>query len=268
MAKYVDSHIHLSDAQYADDLTYAIPQFEHLDIVACAVSMDYVDSIRTLEISKMSGRILPFVGVHPERVRIDDIDDVLFNLTSLAECNAKQIVGIGEIGLDPTYDNRGEIPHCQIRAFECMLELAAKLKKPVSIHSRKSLDKIFDVMTSFDARHASLHWFDGNKRQLVHAQEMGFYISYGPVSVYASDKQKLIALSDTSKLLVETDGPVRFSRCFEHKHGQSCFVASVLYTVADVCGMSFDSAAEIVAKNSENYLGLSIEKLNIISVGS
>lgn len=264
MAKYVDSHIHLSDVQYADDLTYVILQFEHLDIAACAVSMDYADSIRTLEISKMSGRILPFVGVHPERVRIDDVDDVLLNLTSLAECSAKQIVGIGEIGLDPAYDDRGEIPHCQIRAFEYMLELAAKLKKPVSIHSRKSLDKVFDVMTSFDTKHASLHWFDGSKKQLVRAQEMGFYISYGPVSVYANDKQKLIALSDMDKLLVETDGPVQFSRCFEHKYGQSCFVASVLCTVADVCGMPFDSVAEMVAKNSENYLGAPVGKLNII----
>lgn len=256
MVKYVDSHIHLSDVTYADQLEYLIPQFEHLNITACAVSMDYLDSVRTLEISKMSCFILPFVGVHPERVRLDDIDDMLFNLTSLAEHNADHIRGIGEIGLDPTFCDANDISHYQIRAFEYMLELAAKLKKPVSIHSRKSLNEIFDVMTSFDAKNASLHWFDGGKRQLARAQEMGFYISYGPVSVYANDKQRLISLSNVDNLLVETDGPVRFSKCFEHKSGQSCFVPSVLCVMADMHDVSFDSMANTVARNSARYLGL------------
>ena len=85
---------------------------------------------------------------------------------------------------------------------------------------------------------------------------MGFYISYGPVSVYANDKQNLIALSAIDRLLVETDGPVRFSRCFGYKAGQACFVASVINTIADAHQMTFDSAALLIAKNSAEYLGL------------
>lgn len=262
MHAYFDSHIHLSDKGYSDILGYVVPNLERLDIAACAVSMDHLDSARTLEMSKMSRHILPFVGIHPERIYEDDVNDALYGLVSLAEQNKERICGIGEIGLDPTYvddgggGDDGRVPTRQVRAFEDMLELAARLDKPVSIHSRKSLDQIFDVMTSFDARRASLHWFDGGKRQLARAQDMGFYISYGPVSVYANDKQKLIVLSEIDKLLVETDGPVRFSRCFGYKIGQACFVASVINTIAEVHQMTFDFAASLIAKNSAEYLGL------------
>ena len=256
MYAYFDSHIHLSDAEYAYGLDYVVSHLEHLDIAACAVSMDYPDSVRTLEISETSCHILPFVGIHPERVYEDDVDDALYNLVSMAEQNKDRICGIGEIGLDPTYVDDGLVPTRQVRAFEDMLELAARLDKPVSIHSRKTLDQIFDVMTSFDARRASLHWFDGSKKQLARAQDMEFYISYGPVSVYANDKQKLIVLSEIDKLLVETDGPVRFSRCFGYKVGQACFVTSVINTIAETHQMTFDFAASLIAKNSAEYLGL------------
>ena len=257
MTTYVDSHIHLSDDAYADELGHIAAHLDCLDIAACSVSMDYEDSVRTLEISDMSRRVLPFVGVHPERVKAENVDDMLCDIESLAEQNKEKIAGIGEIGLDPTYAGDGRLPSGQVRAFEAMLELAARLKKPVSIHSRKSLDHVFDMMVSFDTVRASLHWFDGSKRQLARAQDMGFYVSYGPVSLYANDKQRLVALSDPDKILVETDGPVRFSRCFEHKTGQACFVASVVYKIAEVRRVSFDLAAALIAKNSAEYLGVS-----------
>ena len=256
MATYVDSHIHLSDPAYACELDFIAGQMRSFDIAACSVSVDYDDSVRTLCISQASrGRILPFVGIHPENTDNCCIDGTLHLIRSLAEQNSHRIAGVGEIGLDPTYCSDGIISSVQIHAFERMLEMADDLKKPVSIHSRKSLDRILEIMTSYDATRASLHWFDGGKKQLARALDMGFYISYGPLCVYASDKRRLVELTDYDKLLVETDGPVRFGRCFEGMTAQSCFVASVLYTIAEVRQISFERAAAIVAKNSAAYLG-------------
>ncbi|MCE2498261.1 MAG: TatD family hydrolase, partial [Nitrosopumilaceae archaeon] len=98
-------------------------------IAACTVSMDYRDSVRTLEVSDMGACILPFVGIHPERVAGPDVEDALRDTAVLAEQNADRIAGIGEIGLDPTYAGDGRIPPVQVRAFEHMLELASQ-KEP------------------------------------------------------------------------------------------------------------------------------------------
>ena len=52
MTWYFDSHIHLSDPTYATDMKFIIKEMEYLKIKACCVSMNYENSLRTLELAK------------------------------------------------------------------------------------------------------------------------------------------------------------------------------------------------------------------------
>ena len=251
MTWYFDSHIHLSDPEYVSDMEFILKQMEFLKIKACCVSMDYDNSLQTLELAKKSNLILPFIGIHPECA-----DQELENISKLIEDNHDHISGIGEIGLDPTYVNKNEDKVKQNHVFETLLSLAEKFDKPVSIHSRKSLDDVFEIMTSYDTKHALLHWFDGNKKQLQKAMDMGFFVSYGPVMIYANDKQTLLSKTDQSQILVETDGPVRFSRCFDMKSGQISFIPSVIFCASKILGKSFDDMASLLESNSNSFLGI------------
>ena len=215
MTWYFDSHIHLSDPIYSSDMHFILKEMEILKIKACCVSMNNENSLQTLDLAKQSNLVLPFIGIHPECA-----NDELEQMTMMIDENHQNLSGIGEIGLDPTYVKNDDDSKNQIHVFETLLSLAEKFNKPVSIHSRKSLDEIFEIMTSYKTEHALLHWFDGSKKQLQKAMDMRFFVSYGPVMVYANDKQTLLSNTDESKILVETDGPVRFSRCFEMKSGQ------------------------------------------------
>ncbi|MCE2506842.1 MAG: TatD family hydrolase [Nitrosopumilaceae archaeon] len=250
MTWYFDSHIHLSDPQYFSDMDFTLHEMESLKIKACCVSMDAENSLQTLELAKKSNLVLPFIGIHPECAS-DDLDKVV----TMIENNHDTIAGVGEIGLDPTYTNNEDSKR-QTLVFETLLSCAEKFHKPVSIHSRKSLDDVFQIMTSYDTKHALLHWFDGNKKQLQKAMDMGFFVSFGPVMIYANDKQALLSKSDESKILVETDGPVRFSRCFEMKSAQIAFIPSVIFSASKVLGKSFDDTALLLEKNSNAYLGI------------
>ncbi len=251
MTWYFDSHIHLSDPEYISDMEFILKQMEFLKIKACCVSMNYDNSIQTLELAKKSNLILPFIGIHPECV-----NEELENISKLIEDNHDHISGIGEIGLDPTYVNKNEDIVKQNHVFETLLSFAEKFNKPVSIHSRKSLDDIFEIMTSYNTKHALLHWFDGSKKQLQRAMDMGFFVSYGPVMIYANDKQTLLSKTSESQILVETDGPVRFSRCFEMKSGQISFIPSVIFCASKILGKSFDDMASMLEKNSNSFLGI------------
>ncbi len=244
-----DSHIHLSDPYYQSDLDYIIKGMENMKIKACCVSMDTVTSKKTLEIGKKSKLILPFIGIHPECTN-DDLE-LMINLISE---NQQRISGIGEIGLDPTYVKSIEDNKRQIYFFETLLSLAEKFQKPVSIHSRKSLDDIFSIMTSYDTKHALLHWFDGSKKQLQKAMDMDFFVSYGPVMIYANDKQMLLSKTSETKILVETDGPVKFSKCFEMKSGQISFIPSVVFCASKILGKSYDEMASLLEENSKSFL--------------
>lgn len=244
-----DSHIHLSDPEYQNDLDYIIKGMENMKIKACCVSMDIVTSKQTLELGKKSKLILPFIGIHPERVN----DDLELMIDLISE-NQQHISGIGEIGLDPTYVKSTEDNKKQIYFFETLLSLAEKYQKPISIHSRMSLDEIFSIMTSYDTKHVLLHWFDGSKKQLQKAMDMDFFVSYGPVMVYANDKQMLLSKTYETKILVETDGPVKFSKCFEMKSGQIGFIPSVVFCASKILGKSYDEMASLLEENSKSFL--------------
>ncbi len=167
-----DSHIHLSDPVYHKELNHIIKGMETMKIKACCVSMDYANSKRTLEIAKQSNLILPFIGIHPECAN-EDLDQI----KNLIQENVDFISGIGEIGLDPTYIHSDEDKKNQIHVFEYFLSVAEKYQKPISIHSRKSLDNIFEILTSYKTKNTLLHWFDGNKKQLQRAMDMDFFVS-------------------------------------------------------------------------------------------
>jgi len=65
-----------------------------------------------------------------------------------------------------------------------------------------------------------------------------------------------LSKTEESKILVETDGPVRFSRCFEMKSGQISFIPSVIFCASKILRKTFDEMSFILEKNSKTFLGI------------
>lgn len=250
MAWMLDAHIHLSDPEYETDMETILDSMKKLGIHACAVSMDNDSSRTTLGLAKRSSLVLPFVGIHPEKSA-----DNLESMVQLIQEHSDMISGIGEIGLDKTYAKTDDDFKRQKDVFSSLLSLAENLKKPVSVHSRKTLDEIFDIIPSYDISGFLLHWFDGNKKQLSRAMDLGCFVSYGPVVVYSQDKQVLLSNTNKDKILVETDGPVRFSHCFGMKSAQISFIPSVIFCVSKILQQDYDESMSMLEKNSKRYLG-------------
>ena len=246
-----DAHIHLSDTEYENDIPLILNCMKKLCIKACCVSMDYTSSKKTLELGKKSEYVLPFIGIHPEKAQNDT--ESIFKL--IDENNGK-ISGIGEIGLDSTYTNSDEEFQKQEEVFKTQLSYAEKFGKPVSIHSRKTLDQILEILPSYKIPSVLLHWFDGSKKQMQKAMDLQCYVSFGPVMVYSQDKQVLLSKANKDRILVETDGPVRFSRCFENKTAQIDFIPSIVFCASKVLHMNYDELCNVIEQNSQRYLVL------------
>ena len=244
-----DAHIHLSDTEYEHDISLILNTMRKLRIKACCVSMDYTSSTKTLELGKQSDFILPFIGIHPEKAQ-NEIESTL----KLLDENNEIISGIGEIGLDRTYTNSDEEFVKQEQVFRTQLSYAEKFRKPVSIHSRKTLDEILEILPSYNVPTTLLHWFDGNKKQLQKTMDLNCYVSFGPVMVYSKDKQVLLSRTNKDKILVETDGPVRFSRCFENKTAQIDFIPSIIFCASKVLHMNYDELCDVIEQNSKHFL--------------
>jgi TatD DNase family protein len=245
----IDAHAHLTDDDYSGLEYYMVNMLRALGMRAISVSMDMNTSERNLRFAECySDVIIPFVGLHPWCVDRENLDSFVQFITS----NIDKIMGIGEIGLDGTYTTNYSR---QREVFESMLSIAERYRKPISVHSRRALDDVLNILSSYDIKGVLLHWFSGSKRQLAKANELGYYISYGPVLVYSEEKRALLRNSDTDLVLLETDGPVRYGSCFNQSMAVPSFLISVAYAFADTLKMEYDHAEEVLLNNTLRYLG-------------
>ena len=210
-----DSHVHLTDAEYDSFLPLVLASLKGMGIKACSVTVDISTTSKALSLfgnKDANSNVYNFVGIHPQCA-----NENISSFEEMITSNIHNIDGIGEIGLDPTYyDGDKNTENMQSQVFNKMLTLAETYEKPVSIHSRQSLDNILNVLSTYNLKNVCLHWFDGSPQQLEKSLSMGLHVSYGPSIVYSKKKQVLLKSTDIAKILIETDGPVSYPSCFKN----------------------------------------------------
>ena len=196
MSHLCDAHVHLTDPEISPYLNEILPSIRTMKMHVCSVTVDIpttVSGIKSLGQSN-SDIVTQFIGIHPQFAHDANVVEKFAEIYSEY---SDSIGGIGEIGLDRTYTlTKGNSYEQQIHVFHAMLSLAEKSDKPVSIHSRKSLNDILDLIKSYNLRNLLFHWFSGNKRQLRILMDMGAYVSYGPPLVFSEDKRVLLKSTD------------------------------------------------------------------------
>ncbi|MFY9796813.1 MAG: TatD family hydrolase [Candidatus Nitrosopolaris sp.] len=249
----IDAHIHLTDNEYSGYMEHIFNNLRALKINACSVTVNMETLTKSLEIfNSTRDVVIPFAGIHPEFAQTEDVTRFI----EIVNNNLDSIDGIGEIGLDPAYTSSKESSYeKQKEVFNNMLGLAERIKKPVSIHSRRSLDQILETLKTYNISKGLLHWFAGSKSQLVKSTDMGLFVSYGPVLIYSEEKKVLLKNTPKDRILVETDGPVRYHKCFNNFPSiSSSFLISVVSCVANVLGMTYHETVALLQRNAESYL--------------
>lgn len=226
-------------------------------VQSICVSEDYHSSLEALSLKekffKDSDLLRVFVGIHPQFAAVSS-DLRLFE--DLFQSKHDLIAGIGEIGLDPTYTNLdpGNTPEKQKIVFEKMLSLAETNNKPVSLHSRRSVNEILEILPSYKIRNAVFHWYDGNKSNLKRINDRGYFASFGPYLLYSNDKHTLLKESDINLILIETDGPVKYKNCFDGVLTSPSLVVTIVYFASIVLKKSFEELSEILYENSTRFV--------------
>lgn len=138
------------------------------------------------------------LGLHPQLVSKYKSQLSVF-YSAVAFCRY-----IGEVGLDFT---KG-IDKDQILAFEGIMEACRNHGgKIISIHSRRAVNHVLDVIGEDKGNKIILHWFSGTMKELERAIEMDFYFSVNTQMLMSKRGAQIIQQIPTNKLLVETDAP-------------------------------------------------------------
>jgi len=245
-----DSHIHLTDTEYDNFLPSILVTLKGMSIKACSVTVNTSTSLKALRLfgeKDVHNIVYNFLGIHPQYA-----EENISQFEEMVNSNIHNIDGIGEIGLDPTYYNQDKNTKViQDQVFTKMLTIAETYDKPISLHSRLSLDEVLNVLSTFNLKKGCLHWFDGSPQQLEKSLDMGLYISYGPPLIYSKKKQSLLKLTDQGKLLIETDGPVRYPLCLKNVITlPTSVLMSVVRSMSEVLCLTPKNVAEKLEKNS------------------
>ena len=197
----VDTHCHLS---LTDDIDSILMEAERNNVKKIIISGCDKKSIRDgLEIIYRYPNVYMTVGFHPDEV--DDLTDKdISDLEVLIKTN-KKIVGVGEIGLD-YYHNDMNIDK-QKEYFKKQIELAIKYDLPIVVHSRDSIQDVYDILAEYKTR-GVIHCFSGSLEMANLFIKLGFYLGIGGVLTFKNSKLKeVVSELSLDNIVLETDSP-------------------------------------------------------------
>ena len=121
--------------------------------------------------------------------------------------NKKDIVGIGEVGLDYKWSTEESEQKKQRENLQRLIDFTEKLKKPIVIHSRRAEKDCVDILESSNLKKVQLHCFEGNKKLIKRAADLGYYFSIPAHVTRLEHFQMMSQIVDIKQLLTETDAP-------------------------------------------------------------
>ena len=148
------------------------------------------------------------VGIHPLYVSESSEHDLELLSDYLERYHDdERLVGIGEIGLD----RFGSVNNVERQEyfFKVQLELAQKYQLPVSVHSRKALFRVTDLLQPFTNLQVALHAFSGSLEQAKLLASRGYKMGFGGAITYPGSKRvrQAAQVLPSHALILETDTP-------------------------------------------------------------
>jgi len=249
----IDSHCHLTDERFADDVDAVIARAWDAGLSGIVtIASDADDAVTAKNIAAKDARIHSTAGVHPHVAEKATSDD-LARIAQMA--HARDIVAIGETGLDFHYDNSPRAT--QRRLFEWHLQLAAETTLPIIVHCRSADEDMAALVRAAAGVRGVLHCFAGGPDLFDAAMAAGWYISFaGLVTFRNFDNQALLAAVPSDRLLVETDSPYLAPVPHRGKRNEPAYVVETCRMVASLRGEDFAHMARVTSDNARRLYGL------------
>jgi TatD DNase family protein len=242
----IDTHCHIYDSEM-ENAEEIIREALKNDIHMILNGTDPSSNREVLELASKYDNVHAALGYL--YTFADDVTEGDISLLD-SQLSDDNVVAVGVIGLDYyiTKDNKDQ----QKRLFEKMLALAEKHDLPVIVHSRKSMQDTYDILSKHSAV-GSLHCYQGSAEMASQFIKLGFYIGVGGPVTHVNNKKviKTVKKVDSDHILVETDSPYLSP---EEKRGEQNTPLNLRYIVgkiADVRDMRGEEVMELTTGNAK-----------------
>jgi len=247
----VDVHAHLCDPAFDADRAEVLERARQAGVTSIiAVGEDVTDARKNLELSRKHPMIRAAAGLYPTRLDLN----LAGEMHTLIRENQRNLVAIGEVGLDYWMVQKEAQLELQREIFSGFIALAKELDLPLNVHSRSAGRQAIALLIANGATRVHLHAFDGRAATALPAVEAGYFFSVPPSVVRSEQKQKLVRRLPLSCLLVETDSPVLGPA--PHERNEPANIRVALKAIADLKGVSEADAASAIRENTSRLYGL------------
>lgn len=241
---FVDTHCHF-EKQYYENFDEIInnAKKENVNIlIACGCSKSA--NLEALDVASKYENIYTTIGFHPDQA--DIITDEDLNVLE-KQLSIKEVVGIGEIGLDYYYPGFNKSK--QVDLFEKQLLLAEKHHLPVVIHSREAVKDTIDILKKHNVK-GVIHSFNGSVEVAQIYLNMGFKLGINGVVTFKNCNLKdTLAKLSPSDIVLETDSPYMTPHPHRGEKNESKNIILVADFVSNTYNITPQKLAEITRKN-------------------
>jgi len=254
----VDTHCHLDDARYNDDLDEVLKNAKQKGVEKFIIpGADPKSLERAVEIAEKYDSVYFAVGVHPYDAQNYD-KSYLKKFVNHPKC-----VAIGECGLD--YFRLPESPEeveaekkLQKEVFIDQILWAKELKKPLIVHIRESSADCLELLEKYAGEEGGvLHCYNADE-SLLKLADRNFYYGIGGVLTF-KNARKLINVYPKipqDRLLIETDAPYLTPHPHRGERNEPSFTTFVADKMSELSSVSRLEMEKLTTQNSIDLFGI------------
>ncbi|KAF5053235.1 D-aminoacyl-tRNA deacylase [anaerobic digester metagenome] len=246
----IDTHTHLYLSQFEEDLADVAQRAREAGVEKLLIpdiDKDHTGKVKQM-IDRFPGLMYGMTGIHPTSVGADYKEQLAHFDNEIG--SGFPWIAVGEIGTDlywdKTYFKEQEI------VFRYMMETAARLHLPVSIHQRSSMSETLKIMSEFNGKvHGVLHCFSGEKEDSKAAIDLGYKLGIsGVITFKNSNLREIVTYTGLDHLVLETDAPFLAPMPFRGKRNEPAFLKYVVTLLSQTFGVDEATIAEATTRNA------------------
>ena len=257
----IDTHAHLDDEQFADDLDAVIARAEREGVKEVICPGTTAESSRAVvRLAETHENIHAAVGIHPNycgEATGGDWNQVV------ALLNHPRVVALGETGMDRHWDFTPM--DVQQDYFRRHLRLSRQRRLPVIIHCRECEPDVTAMLREAAGQRllqGVMHAFSGTSQFAAVCLELGLYVSFAGSVTYKNRKfeplRAVAAGVPDDRLLIETDSPYLVPHPLrgKQKRNEPAEVPHTARCLAELRGRSIEEIAEQTTANARRWFRL------------
>jgi len=250
----IDTHCHLDDLRYSDDLDIVIEKAKKNEVLGFVIpGADIHDLKRAKSIAHKYREVFYAAGVHPYNIKEYD-EHILKKYLKDDKC-----IAVGECGLDyfrlsKLDSEKNEEKNNQKSIFKKQIELSFEFKKPLIVHIRDANLDSFEIIKSYGnfSQLGILHCFNASDI-LLELSNSGFYFGIGGVLTFKNAKKlvEILPKIPLDRIVLETDAPYLTPHPYRGKRNEPLYTTLVAKKMAEILNLSYEKICDITTENAK-----------------